>query len=409
MLLFISNLFLKRYKKTDMIRILIFVAAVLIGQQVVTAQTVIWNYTALEHAKRVQPDAVKALVRGADKELNKTAPSVMDKTMTPDSGDKHDYMSMGRYWWPNPATPNGLPYIRKDGVSNPELSKLDRERLAAMSKSVVTLSLAYYFTGDEKYASKAVQIINTWFLDKATRMNPNLNYGQTIPGHTGGKGRGEGVLDGYSFVPVLDAVALLNSSGNFKQEEKEGLQKWFAEYLDWLLTSDIAIDERDAKNNHGLAYDVQAARVALFAGRRDVAEKIVAGFPAKRLFAQIEPDGRQPLELARTNALGYSVFNLTHMLDMCYLARALGTDLWKASSPDGRGIAKAIDYLARFAGKKADAFPYQQLKNWDKTQEDLLFEMFRADKLCNLAAYSKIYDHYYPDLKNDMNYVLYNH
>lgn len=45
--------------------------------------------------------AVKTLLRDADKALRMTPPSVMDKTMTADSGDKHDYMSMGPYWrWP---------------------------------------------------------------------------------------------------------------------------------------------------------------------------------------------------------------------------------------------------------------------------------------------------------------------
>ena len=28
--------------------------------------------------------------------------SVMDKAITPPSGDKHDYMSQAPYWWPDP-------------------------------------------------------------------------------------------------------------------------------------------------------------------------------------------------------------------------------------------------------------------------------------------------------------------
>ena len=31
--------------------------------------------------------------------------SVMDKTITPPSGDKHDYMSQAPYWWPDPSKP----------------------------------------------------------------------------------------------------------------------------------------------------------------------------------------------------------------------------------------------------------------------------------------------------------------
>ncbi len=39
--------------------------------------------------------------------------------LIPPSGDKHDYASMGPYWWPDPNTPDGLPYIRRDGPGLP--------------------------------------------------------------------------------------------------------------------------------------------------------------------------------------------------------------------------------------------------------------------------------------------------
>ena len=139
--------------------------------------------------------AIKTLMKEADKAMNLTPPSVMDKSMTASSGDKHDYMSMGPYWWPDPSEPDGLPYIRKDGLRNPELSKLDRDRLGNMAKAVTTLGIAYYFSGNEQYAKKATDFLKVWFLDAKTKMNPNLNYGQTIPGRRDGLGRGTGMID----------------------------------------------------------------------------------------------------------------------------------------------------------------------------------------------------------------------
>ena len=90
------------------------------------AQPKIWNMQSIDNAKALNSEATKYLIREADKNLTSNIITVMDKPMTPPSGDKHDYMSMGRYWWPNPATADGLPYIRKDGVVNPEIDKLDR-------------------------------------------------------------------------------------------------------------------------------------------------------------------------------------------------------------------------------------------------------------------------------------------
>src|SRR5205085_645545 len=59
-------------------------------------------------------DAALAKLEADAKTALKAAPlSVVNKEVTPPSGDKHDYMSQAPYWWPNPDTPNHLPYIRR--------------------------------------------------------------------------------------------------------------------------------------------------------------------------------------------------------------------------------------------------------------------------------------------------------
>jgi len=222
-------------------------------------------------------------------------------------------------------------------------------------------------------------------------MNPNMNFGQTIPGRNEGKGRGEGVLDTYSFVEMLDAVELLKNSKSLKNNDIEELKNWFTSYLEWMLTSAIGQEENDAKNNHGTAFDVQAARYALFVGKNEVARKIVTEFPEKRLFRQIEPDGSQPLELARTTALGYSVFNLTHFIDMTLIAKSMQLDLLELKSKDGRSIQKAIEFLIPYIGKQVTDFPYKQIKEWDSVQQKLCWELYRVDKLSKKPLYEKYY------------------
>ena len=56
-------------------------------------------------------DAVMASARTA---LAAEPLSVMQKGRIPLSGDKHDYMSMAPYWWPDTTKPNGLPFVRRD-------------------------------------------------------------------------------------------------------------------------------------------------------------------------------------------------------------------------------------------------------------------------------------------------------
>ena len=182
--------------------------------------------------------AYKKLKAEADGLLEAQPLSVMMKEKTPASGDKHDYMSQARYTWPDPTKPDGLPYITRDGITNPEIEKLDRNRLGATAHNVTVLSLAWYLSNDERYAKKATELIRVWFIDKETRMNPNLNYAQMIPGHDNGKGQYYGLIDTYSFVEMLDAVALLEQSKSFTAKVCMHLKAWFGKLVRWMLTSE---------------------------------------------------------------------------------------------------------------------------------------------------------------------------
>ena len=292
--------------------------------------------------------------------------SVVDKTVLPPSGDKHDYMSQAPYFWPNPDTANHLPYVRRDGERNPEIEKIpDHQSFGKLMSATETLALAYYFKGDEAYAAKAAQLLRVWFLDAATRMNPHLNYGQAIPGVN--QGRGIGIIETSGLPKVVDAVGLLAGSKSWTKADQQGLESWFEKYLQWLLDSKHGRDEAAQKNNHGTYYDVQVASFAFFTGKRDLAAKILRESIEKRIAAQIEPDGRQPLELARTKAWSYSVGNLSGFFAAAALAENTGTDLWNYVTPDGRGIRKALDWLVPFAaGEKK--WTHQQITSWSPAE-----------------------------------------
>ncbi|NDV77708.1 alginate lyase family protein [Dysgonomonas sp. 511] len=351
--------------------------------------------------------ALKALVRNADKHLETDITPVTEKSIVAPTGDKHDYVSMGPYWWPDPSKPDGLPYIRKDGQRNPELQKLDRNKIDVLTKSIRALSYAYFFTGEEKYAKKAVDNLKVWFLNPETKMNPNLNYGQMIPGRNGGKGRAEGIIDTYSFVEVVDCIRILSKSKAMKPSDYDSFKQWFSDFLDWLLTSEIGKDEYSAKNNHGLAYDVQVTAYAIFSERNDVADKFIKEFAANRLFKQIEPDGSQPLELARTIALHYSIFNIEHAMDMCDLGKVRGVNIFDKNTDDGRSISKAIDYIRVYLGKAKEEFPYKQIKEWDENQNKLCWMLRRSTFFHSNPEFDKLFDQYCKTKESDTKWLFY--
>ncbi|MGA7339943.1 MAG: alginate lyase family protein [Terracidiphilus sp.] len=294
------------------------------------------------------PAVLEAVRSEADKAMNEGPFSVMDKTDTPPSGDKHDYMSLAPYWWPNPATKDGLPYIRRDGETNPERYKVpDDANFNKVQNAVHALGLGYYCTGKEQYAERAVLLLRTWFLDAATRMNPNLNYAQAVLGVNAG--RGTGLIDVRGIPRILDGITLLEGSAALTQQDLEGLRTWFSHYLDWLETSANGRDEAGAKNNHGSWYDQQITGIALFLGEKDLARKIAETAETKRIALQIEPDGSEPLELARTKSFSYSVFNLDALERLAEEDRLTGVDLWSYRAQNGASIRAALDYLLPYA------------------------------------------------------------
>jgi hypothetical protein len=302
--------------------------------------------------------ALEKLRHDANVAMKLTPPSVMDKKATPPSGDKHDYMSQGTYWWPNPKTANGLPYVRHDGKYNPENDALDSRPMHNMCKAVDSLALGYFVLGDEKYAVKAGELLRVWFLNPSTRMNPHLKYGQAIPGVC--EGRCLGIIDTVCLARMVDSVGLLQGSHAWRREDQAALEAWFDRYLRWLLESDYGKDQAKQPNNHGTYYDVQIAAFSLFVGKKDLARETLSQSAQRRIAAQIEPDGRQPFELARTKAWGYSLANLTGMVELATLSSHFGIDLWHYETPDGRSIRKAIDWLAQYAdGSKT--FEFKQI------------------------------------------------
>ncbi len=295
--------------------------------------------------------ALAALRLAASQALATPVLSVTYKQRMAPSGDPHDYLSIGPYWWPDPAAPDGLPYIRRDGERNPETEQYDSPRLKQLVAAVNSLAWGGFFTCEQDYLQHAALLVRAWFLEESTRMNPHLDYGQFIPGVC--EGRGIGIIDTSTLFPtLLDAVQVLVGSGALTPAEDSAIHAWMAAYLDWSINSANGREEAVQHNNHGTWYDVQLAALALLNHQPDLAARVCDSARERRIQSQIQPDGSQPHELARTRSLSYSTMNLTAFLNLAVLAEQVGVDLLNYEGPDGRSIRWALEWLLPYAANR---------------------------------------------------------
>jgi hypothetical protein len=279
------------------------------------------------------------------------------------AGGPHDFYSEGDYWWPDPEHPDG-PYIRRDGLTNPDNFVDHRHAMIRFSIRVGTLTSAYRLTGDKQYADAAIKHLRAWFIDGPTRMNPDLRYAQAIKGVS--QGRGTGIIDTVHLIEVARSAQILERAGVLTGQELARTKKWFADYVQWLTTSANGQDEMKAANNHGTCWVMQVAAFADFVGDHEQLAACRKRFKEVLLPSQMAADGSFPQELRRTKPYGYSLFNADAMATICEILSTPQDNLWKYSAPDGRNMHAAVEFL----------YPYIQDKTTWPHQHDVAFWEF---------------------------------
>lgn len=332
-----------------------------------TAQNLLWNVEQIDRAA-TDPAYAKlkaTIISKADGFVSRKPLAVTDKAITR-SGDKHNYESMAIYYWPDTTKVDGLPYIVKDGAHNPEYKEYNFSALLELVVRLRYLSVAYRITRDQKYHDAFCRQLDTWFLDDDTHMYPHLLYSQIRPGHDNGRGCAAGVLDAYQFVEVIESIRLVHQTKSIGRSRHKNLRTWFRQLAEWIDTSDQGHGAAAFTNNIGVAHDITLYALYSFAKKKRQANRAIATFETDRIAAQIDDEGHQPRELARPRALTYSVGNLQYFVDYCALTQT--------TSPR---VNSAIDYLQQFIGHR-DAFPYQEVGDWDGEITKLQYLIQRA-------------------------------
>ncbi|ANH81681.1 hypothetical protein A8C56_12425 [Niabella ginsenosidivorans] len=294
----------------------------------------------------------KHLLANADR-LLKTKPEKVTDGDLPPTGDVHDYYTIGKFSWRNPNTPNGMPYIRGDGKYNEEAfgDRFDLSRFDKTVSNINTLALAWFYSGNEKYASKARELLRIWFIDPETRMNPNMKCASALPGVYDGMALG--IIFTVSLIEMTDHVQLLRLSKSWDNSSDNDLRKWFADYNAWLKTSDFGKEEKAGKNNHGTWYSAQIISYSLFSGTSDDIDKEF-DLAKEKLSSQVMPNGDLPLETKRVEGFHYFIYGLKAFNVLANGLQKFGYDLWAYQTPDHKTLALPYKFIIPYiTGEKA--------------------------------------------------------
>src|SRR6266540_6590155 len=289
--------------------------------------------------KRIIELEYDRVIDAANQALTEPPGSITFAISERSAGGPHDYFSEGDYWWPDPNNSDG-PYIRRDGLTNPDNFTKHRHALIRLGMWVATLAAAYKLSGDSRYAEQAAQHLRIWFLDANTFMSPHLRYAQAIRGRV--TGRSIGIVDTIHMVEIVQAIRAISESGALREIELRGLKDWFADYLKWIDTHPYGVEYRLQNNNHCSCWVMQASSFAHFVGDNTILHRCREIFKHVILPNQLSPNGGFPLEIRRTRPYNYSIFNLDVLGITCQLLSTPNDNLWKYSTKLGQGLAQAF-------------------------------------------------------------------
>lgn len=323
----------------------------------------------------IQDTVVITFLEGAKKLCDEKPLTVVGKQHSY-SNNPHDYCSVPPYSWPDDNNPDG-PYITKDGITNPIRKLYDRPKLDLFANRLQTLSIAYYLTDDIVFYNAFLLNVETWFLNESTYMEPNMEYAQVAKGRNNNRGQSYGLVELTKFTPILESIMLVNLTHKIDHPLYIKLQDWFSNLLTWTMNSQQWKETKGTKNNIISGCYVVIVEMARFTGNKRLARKLSKEYTKRILDVQIDDEGKQPAELRRTNAFGYSVGNLKNIVDFSLIMENSGVKYYKTNKTK---IDSAFEYLFQFVGNH-NKFPYQQINSWEPYENMLQANALRLGRM----------------------------
>lgn len=254
--------------------------------------------------------------------------------------------------------------VYDDGAATSTNATARREALMRLSEVVSTLTSAYLVSGEQRYAATATEHLRAWFTDPATRVNPVELYAR--PAEHTDSGPHLSLPDTLHLTEVARSVKVLSAYGTLAPEEDKAIRGWFADYLAWLETARPGADNAQAPNIRNVYWSVQAAAFADLVGNEELLRSIRTEFKQRFVPQMMAADGSFPTQKAHEAPYGSSLLLLDALATLAQVASTPEDNLWRYSTADGRGMAKAMGYMLPYMLDK-NRWPLEpDASNWDQ-------------------------------------------
>lgn len=242
----------------------------------------------------------------------------------------------------------------RDGVVNPESNMVSRELAGTCGRTCFNLALAWRFTGDARYADRALRQIHAWCIDEDTRMFP---AGRVEDPFTPGARHGGDITVMAVFTPLLLAGHLLNGYEGWDLRAHAAVRHWVRDMIEPQRRIMFFQGQRMYNNWD----DARNAYLAAGALMLDDLDLLIESFEqwTRTLPLKMTDDGELPRETMRTRSMTYTTMALWHTLEVAAIANRYGINLFDLTV-NGKGIRKAVDYATHYL-LNIDDWPFSQI------------------------------------------------
>ena len=203
--------------------------------------------------------------------------------------------------------------------------------------------MAYAFTGDDRYANKAVDLLYHWAVNPATRMTPST---QNFSPHKTGKKQNS--IEVYITLPKMFYGASLVAGHRRWSQKGSGAEGAFQSWVRSVLNHADGSYGGFGPNNIYAWWVATRATAAAYVGDSGRLQRAFSAWKSTAI-KQIDSQGRMTEERTRPDGLGYSLYALTALTMTAEVARLRGVDLY--GHQDGKGgsaLKRAFDYHAKY-------------------------------------------------------------